>query len=95
MSLKVLATPSFSRTIKKLHERDKKVADKAVGDIAMNPSLGEEKRGDLAGVFVYKFKIGKQEVLLDYRLRPNKANPKELVLLSLGLHENFYAGLKR
>ncbi|MFI4938956.1 MAG: type II toxin-antitoxin system RelE/ParE family toxin [Burkholderiales bacterium] len=95
MALTVLATPSFSRAVKKLHERDKKVVDKAVGEIAMNPGLGEERRGDLAGVFVHKFNINMQRVWLDYRLRPDKAKPTELVLLSLGSHESFYAGLKR
>jgi hypothetical protein len=95
MTLAVLTTPSFTRAIKKLHARDKKVADDAIGDIAIDPTLGEEKRGDLAGVFVHKFKINKQEVLLAYRLQPNKVKPKELVLLSLGSHENFYADLKR
>jgi mRNA interferase RelE/StbE len=95
MALIVLTTPSFNRVVKKLHDRDKKIVDKAISDIAIDSALGEEKRGDLAGVFVRKFKMNKQEVLLTYRLQPNKVKPKELVLLSLGTHENFYADLKR
>lgn len=95
MALKVLATPSFSRVVKKLHARDKKVVDIAVGEIALNPSIGEEKKGDLAGVFVYKFKVNKQETLLAYRLQPNKFHPQEVVLLGLGSHENFYSEMKR
>lgn len=97
MVLKVLGTPSFNRVVKKSHtrDRDKKIVDKTVGEIAVNPSIGEEKKGDLAGIFVHKFKVNKQEVLLAYRLQPNKSKPQEIVLLSLGSHENFYIELKR
>lgn len=95
MALQILGTPSFHRVVKKLHARDKKLVDKAIGEIAVEPAIGEEKKGDLAGVFVYKFKINKQEVLLAYRLQPNKSKPRELVLLSLGSHENFYSDMKR
>ena len=95
MALKILATPSFSRVVKKLHTREKKVVDKAVGEIAADPTIGEEKKGDLAGIFVHKFKVNKQEVLLAYRLQPNKFKPQEVVLLSWGSHEKFYSDIKR
>lgn len=62
---------------------------------AANLSLGIEKRGDLAEVFVDKFKMNAQETLLAYSLRPNKKKPSELVLLAVGPHENFYTQLKR
>lgn len=95
MALKILDTPSFNRAVKKLNTRDKKDVDAAILEIAANPAIGEEKKGDLLGVFVYKFKLNKQEMLLAYRLQPNKLKPQELVLLSLGSHENFYSNIKR
>lgn len=95
MVLKVLSTPSFDRAVKKMHTRDKKVVDQAVMDIAANPAIGEEKKGDLAEVFVFKFNVNKQETLLAYRLQPNQKKPQEVVLLNIGSHENFYAGMKR
>ncbi|WP_299538486.1 type II toxin-antitoxin system RelE/ParE family toxin [uncultured Herbaspirillum sp.] len=95
MVLRILGTPSFDRVVKKMHARDKKVVDQAVMDIAAHPKIGEEKKGDLAEVFVYKFKVNKQETLLAYRLQPNKKKPRELVLLSIGSHGNFYAAMKR
>jgi mRNA-degrading endonuclease RelE of RelBE toxin-antitoxin system len=95
MALKILDTPSFNRAVKKLHTRDKKDVDAAILEIVANPAIGEEKKGDLLGVFVYKFKLNKQEMLLAYRLQPNKLKPQELVLLSLGSHENFYSNIKR
>ncbi|MDX8400321.1 MAG: type II toxin-antitoxin system RelE/ParE family toxin [Gallionellaceae bacterium] len=93
--LKALNTPTFNRVVKKLHARDKKSVDEAIKAIANDPTLGEEKKGDLAGVFVFKFKMNKQEILLSYVLLPSKKHPQELMLLSLGSHENFYGDLKR
>lgn len=95
MGLRILDTPSFNRVVKKLHTKEKLLVDEAIKSIAKDPSIGEEKKGDLAGIFVYKFKINKQEVLLAYRLQPNKFKPQELVLLSFGSHENFYSDIKR
>ncbi|OGB28469.1 MAG: addiction module toxin RelE [Burkholderiales bacterium RIFCSPLOWO2_12_FULL_61_40] len=91
----VMASPSFARVAKKLHGRDKRVLDQAVKEIANAPFLGEEKRGDLAGVFVHKFKLNNQETLLAYELNPNKQSPDVVVLLGVGPHENFYTQLKR
>jgi mRNA-degrading endonuclease RelE of RelBE toxin-antitoxin system len=95
MALKILVTPSFSRVVKKLHAKDKKEVDAAIVEIATDPTIGDEKKGDLIGIFVYKFKLNKQEVLLAYRLQPSKFKPQEIVLLSLGSHENFYSNIKR
>ena len=58
--------------------------------IIQDPEIGEGKKGGLAGVFVYKFKIHHQEMLLAYEW-----NPEQRLLLALGVHENFYQGLKR
>ena len=93
--LAVSATPSFSRIAKKLHARDKKVLDEAIKAVLSNPQMGEEKKGDLSGVFVYKFKLNHQETLLAYELQPHKNAPTEAMLLAVGPHENFYAALKR
>ena len=95
MPLHVHASPSFARVAKKLHARDKKALDQAVQNIAADPTTGEEKRGDLAGVFVYKFKLNNQVTLLAYELSPNRQTPDAVVLLGVGAHENFYTQLKR
>ena len=95
MPLEILATPSFTRVAKKLHAKEKKFLDQAVEGVAADPTIGEEKKGDLSGVFVYKFKLHHQETLLAYGLNPDKLSPMEIVLLAVGPHENFYAQLKR
>lgn len=78
-----------------MYAKDKLVLDQAVKDIASKPLLGEEKRGDLSGVFVHKFKLNNQETLLAYELSPDKLKPTTVVLLGVGPHENFYVQLKR
>ena len=95
MTLDIQVTASFVRTANKLHARDKKIVDQAVRDLADSPSIGEEKRGDLAGYFVYKFKLNNQETLLAYALRPDKFKPTSVILMAVGPHENFYVQLKR
>lgn len=58
--------------------------------IVEDPTVGEEKKGDLASVFVYKFKINEQLFLLAYEW-----DPVMRLLLALGVHENFYRDLNR
>lgn len=94
MALTVLSTASFDRVAKKLHAKDKKVLDEAVKAVAADPGIGEEQRGDLVGVFVYKFKLNNQETLLAYLLEPNKIKPDACVLMAAEPHENFYSQLK-
>ena len=52
--------------------------------------IREAKKGDLSGVFVYKFKCVGQPALLAYEY-----DPATRLLLLLGSHENFYRELKR
>jgi mRNA-degrading endonuclease RelE of RelBE toxin-antitoxin system len=89
--MKFTQAPSFIRTVKKLHPNQKKALDKAVRALAERPSLGEAKVGDLAGIYIYKFKIENFEWLLAYRIQ----SKSHLTLLVVGPHENFYRDLKR
>jgi len=89
--MRVLITPTFERTVKKLHRQQKAALDEAVRSIASQPDAGENKLGDLAGVKVYKFKMGSLLCLLAYRV----LDANTLKLLMVGQHENFYRDLKR
>jgi mRNA-degrading endonuclease RelE of RelBE toxin-antitoxin system len=82
--------PAFKRSYKKLHKQEKSKVNEAIREIIENPGIGEEKKGDLANVYVYKFKIHQQEIPLAYEW-----NPKLRLLLALGVHENFYRDLKK
>jgi len=65
--------------------------DKAVKGLMKDPKLGEQKKGDLAFLRVYKFKMAKQLMLLGYSYQ-DKAIVLELI--ALNSHENFYRDLK-
>jgi mRNA-degrading endonuclease RelE of RelBE toxin-antitoxin system len=88
--VQVTQSSTFSRGYKKLHPKQKRDVDSAVDVIVADPLAGEPKRGDLAGVYVYKFKSQAQFVLIAYEF-----DPKTRHLLLLGAHENFYRELKR
>ena len=81
--------PGFKKAYKKLHKNEKETVDDAIHDVIKNPTIGEEKKGDLSGIFVYKFKMHHQLMLLAYEW-----DPKARILLALGVHENFYRDLK-
>ncbi len=89
--MRILVTPTFERAVKKLHRQQKAALDEAVRTIASQPEAGETKVGDLAGVQVYKFRMGNLLCLLGYRV----LDENTLKLLMVGPHENFYRDLKR
>ena len=68
--------------------QEKEILDQEIQRIAENPSIGEEKKGDLTGVFVYKFKLNTTQYLLAYR----KVG-QDLELVMIGPHENYYRDL--
>ena len=90
MTFGIRQARGFKRTVKRLRPNQKKNLDDAVRAITADPSAGEAKAGDLAGVRVYKFPMAKQRVLLAYTW-----DEDILILLALGGHENFYRDLKR
>ncbi|MBN6741433.1 type II toxin-antitoxin system RelE/ParE family toxin [Acidithiobacillus sp. MC6.1] len=92
MSWDVRQTRRFARAYKKLHDKVAADVDAAVDKVASNPDIGEQKKGDLAQLWVYKFKSQGQLYLLGY----SRDNDLMLVYLeAIGPHENFYRDLKR
>jgi len=90
--MKILQSNSFKKAIKKLHRNQIPELKKAIEKIANNPLIGDMKRGDLAGVRVYKFHVHPQLVLLAYLYEEKGAL---LNLIDVSSHENFYTALKR
>lgn len=88
-------TALFERAVKKLSKQQKQDLDHAIQQICRNPDIGENKKGDLLGVFVYKFNMNKQRVLLAYSVGHVGERVMTLYLLKLGSHENFYRDLKQ
>ena len=89
-AVEVRQANAFSRAYKRLHRNQQADVDDAITAIVADPTLGEAKKGDLAGVFVYKFACVGQLYLLAYEY-----DPESRLLLLVGTHENVYHTLKR
>jgi len=87
--MKILQSRSFERKVKKFTKSQKNKLDEEIRNIVKSPSIGSEKKGDLRGVFVHKFKIHTPQYLLAYRF-----NKEILELIMIGPHENYYRDLK-
>lgn len=89
----VLQTRRFARTYKKLTNATLIAdTDAAVAAVAQDPDVGEHKKGDLAQLWVHKFRSNGQLYLLGY----TREDAMRLIYLeALGPHENFYRDLKR
>jgi mRNA-degrading endonuclease RelE of RelBE toxin-antitoxin system len=92
--MKINITNSFEKTSKKLNRNQIKLVEDAINEIVDKPEIGKLKKGDLAGIRVYKFHIFNQLMLLAY-IYEKKNTGHEITLLSLSSHENFYRNLKK
>lgn len=84
--------PKFNRVKKKLPSPLSAEVDRQVDRICVNPHEGEEKRGDLSGVLIHKFRLAGQLYMIAYLVDHAE---KTVTLLALGGHESFYRDLKR
>ena len=88
--MEIRQTLEFKKAYKKLFKNQLAIVNQEIRKVAENPNIGEEKVGDLNGIFVHKFKISNQQYLLAYTF-----DAKTLTLIMLGVHENFYRSLKK
>jgi len=87
--MKIYQSRSFEKKIRRMHKREKEILDQEIRSVANSPFIGDEKKGDLKGIFVHKFKIKTAEYLLAYRMVG-----EGLELIMIGPHENYYRDLK-
>ena len=87
--MRITQSRSFESKVKRFSKPEKDILDSQVRKIAADTTIGEEKRGDLRGVRVYKFKINATQYLLAYRFIND-----ELQLIMIGPHENYYRDLR-
>ena len=87
--MKIYQSRLFEKKVKKMAKTEKNALDREVRNIAENSNAGEEKKGDLKGVFVHKFKLKTNLYLLAYR-----KTGLDLELIMIGSHENYYRDLK-
>lgn len=88
--MKVLQSRSFERKVKKFSKVQKFQLDKQVKLILEDSTIGIEKKGDLRGIYVHKFKIKTIQYLLAYRIVA-----EHLELIMIGPHQNYYRDLKK
>jgi len=83
----VYETPTFKNAYKRLTHTEKDLIDDEIDSIVADPEIGTQKKGDLSHLWVHKFTMNKQQVLLGYSWKETEL---ELYLLNVGPHENFY-----
>ena len=87
--MRIYQSRTFENKVKKFSRQEKEILDGEIRKIAENPLIGEEKKGDLKGIFVYKYKVKNLQHLLSYRMVK-----KDIELIMIGPHENYYKDLK-
>jgi mRNA interferase RelE/StbE len=88
--IKVIQMPKFKRAYKRLYQNQCIAVSDAIKAISKDPHLGQAKKGDLAGLYVYKFSGVNQQFLLAYEF-----DATTRILRNVGVHENFYRNLKK
>jgi len=88
--MKVFQMPQFKKYVKKLPRHFQQVILDAVEDILSDTEVGGLKKGDLNGFRVHKVTMGRQLILMAY-----KVESEFLIFYQVGPHENFYKNLKK
>ena len=90
--MEVLQTNRFKKAYKKLNPNQLAEVNKAIEIIINDPETGEQKKGNLYWLRVYKFKVLGQLTLLGYSIETT--DRIVLTLVDIGSHENFYRDLQ-
>ena|SRR5690625_133012 len=94
MSYELRQNPGFKRFTKKI--KDKQLQNKiktAIEDIQANPyEAGEQKKGDLSGLFCYDIRHANVSYEIAYIIREEEE--KLVIIIFGGTRKNFYKTLK-
>jgi mRNA-degrading endonuclease RelE of RelBE toxin-antitoxin system len=92
--LQVRFLPPAAKFIKKLKdEKLKSLYQQAIDEIREDYTVGEEKTGDLSGVYGYDIYYNKTNYELAYTIE--RVGEEVVVVIMAGTRENFYDQLKR
>lgn len=96
----LIILPPAAKFFKKLKDKPlKKLYEEAIKDICDDPSIGEQKHGDLEGVLGYDIYYNKTNYELAYtieeRINEKTGRTETVVIILAGTRENFYDELKR
>lgn len=92
--------PPAAKYFKKLKDKQlKRLFQEAIDEILEDPSVGEEKKGDLKGIKGYDIFYNHTNYELAYTVEYVKRNNSDavdvVVVIMAGIRENFYEALKR
>lgn len=86
--------PAAAKYIKKLKDKKlKKLYKEAIDKIREDYHIGEEKKGDLSGIFGYDIYYNKTNYELAYTVE--YVENEMIVVIMAGTRENFYSELKQ
>ncbi len=88
--MKIYQSKSFEKKVKKMTKPEKDSLDREIKRIVEDLKIGEEKKGDLRGVFIHKYNHETTQYLLAYQRLGD-----DLHLVMIGPHENYYRDLKQ
>ena len=92
--LQVRFLPPAAKFIKKLKDRKlKNLYKKAIDEICEDYTIGQEKTGDLSGIYGYDIYYNKINYELAYMIE--RVDEEIIVVIMAGTRENFYEQLKR
>ena len=92
--LQVRFLPPAAKFIKKLKDRKlKSLYKKAIDEICEDYTIGQEKTGDLSGIYGYDIYYNKVNYELAYMIE--RVDEEIVVVIMAGTRENFYGQLKR
>ena len=86
--------PPAAKFIKKLKDKNlKSLYQEAIDKIREDHTIGQEKTGDLSGIYGYDIYYNKTNYELAYRIE--YTDNKIIVVIMAGTRENFYDELNR
>lgn len=92
--LQVRFLPPAAKFIKKLKDRKlKSLYKNAIDEICEDYTIGQEKTGDLSGIYGYDIYYNKVNYELAYMIE--RVDEEIIVVIMAGTRENFYEQLKR
>lgn len=89
--MQVFETGRFKKAYKKLNVNQRQDLNLALKEIIKDPLIGEQKKGNLAWLRVYKCKVVNQLTLIGYSIDQGHLI---LTFVAIGSHENFYRDLE-
>lgn len=90
----IIFLPAARNYIKKIKDKKlKKLFKEATEAIQSDYTIGEKKKGDLAGIYSYDIFYNKTNYELSYTVE--EVDGKTIVVIMAGTRENFYLELKK